>query len=131
MELPFDGAISAFYSDDAPAEVRDAIKKADKDDILLDSYPHRSRLESDVYESEMEKLQIEMVKLQAWSQQTGMRMVAVFEGRDAAGKGGTIGRVRVNLNPRCRACGGPAQTHRKGAEPVVFPALYQAFARRR
>ena len=52
------------------------------------------------YEQELEKLQIELVKLQAWVKESGARIACVFEGRDAAGKGGTISRLRANLNPR-------------------------------
>ncbi|MFI1163484.1 polyphosphate kinase 2 [Streptomyces sp. NPDC020801] len=53
-----------------------------------------------VYESELLRLQTELVKLQEWVRATGARLVVVFEGRDAAGKGGTIKRVTENLNPR-------------------------------
>ena len=100
MDLPFDGAISAYYRDDAPADIRDAIKSADKDDILSDSYPYQDRMERKLYDREMEALQIELVKLHAWVRETGTRIAIVFEGRDAAGKGGTIGRFLMNLNPR-------------------------------
>lgn len=100
MELPFDGAISAFFKDGAPAAVKDAIKRAEKGDILDASYPHTERLARKVYEAELAALQIELVKLQAWVKESGQRVVIVFEGRDAAGKGGTIKRFRENLNPR-------------------------------
>lgn len=100
MELPFDGAISAFYKNDAPEAVRNVVKSSKKGDILSDSYPHRSRMGRKSYEREMALLQIELVKLQAWVRETGTRIAMVFEGRDAAGKGGTIGRFRMNLNPR-------------------------------
>ncbi len=52
------------------------------------------------YENELRKLQIELVKLQEWVKQEGLRVVVIFEGRDAAGKGGTISRIIQNLNPR-------------------------------
>lgn len=100
MELPFDGAISAFYKNDAPDAVRKAVKSAQKDDILSPTYPHDSRMGRKTYEREMAALQIELVKLQAWTRGSGTRIAMVFEGRDAAGKGGTIGRFRMNLNPR-------------------------------
>jgi polyphosphate kinase 2 (PPK2 family) len=48
----------------------------------------------------MAKLQIELVKMQSWVKKSGARVAVVFEGRDAAGKGGTIKRLRENLNPR-------------------------------
>ena len=100
MDLPFDGAISAFFENDAPADIRNAVKRADKDDILTASYPHSERMARKVYDKEMDRLQIELVKLQAWARETGVRIACVFEGRDAAGKGGTISRFRANLNPR-------------------------------
>lgn len=100
MSLPFDGAISAFHKDDAPDAVREAIKDADKDDMLDPSYPYADRMKRKHYEEQMEALQIELVKLQAWVKATGQRIAIVFEGRDAAGKGGTIKRFRENINPR-------------------------------
>lgn len=100
MELPFDGAISTFYTSDAPEEIRKTIKVADKGDILDGSYPHSERMDRKDYEREIEALQIELVKLQAWAKESGARVAIVFEGRDAAGKGGTIKRFRENLNPR-------------------------------
>lgn len=100
MELPFDGAISAFFNDSAPNDVRDAIKRAEKDDILDPSYPHSDRMPRKAYEADLKALQIELVKLQAWARDSGARIAIVFEGRDAAGKGGTIKRFRENLNPR-------------------------------
>ncbi|MGR3759308.1 polyphosphate kinase 2 [Roseobacteraceae bacterium NS-SX3] len=100
MELPFDGAISAYYENDAPGDVREAIRKADKSDIINPDYPHRERMEKQKYEREIEALQVELVKLQAWVKSSGARIAVLFEGRDAAGKGGTIKRFRENLNPR-------------------------------
>lgn len=100
MNLPFDGAISAFFDGEAPEDVRRAIKRADKDEILNRSYPHSERMARKVYNKELEALQIELVKMLAWIKETNQRVVLVFEGRDAAGKGGTIKRFRENLNPR-------------------------------
>ncbi len=60
----------------------------------------KKKLSSAFYESELRKLQIELVKLQEWVKQEGLRVVVIFEGRDAAGKGGTISRIVQNLNPR-------------------------------
>ena len=100
MELPFDGAISAYFENEAPDEIRNAVKRADKSDILTPSYPHSDRMARKVYDKEMDRLQIELVKLQAWARETGTRIACIFEGRDAAGKGGTISRFRANLNPR-------------------------------
>src|SRR6056297_372451 len=100
MELPFDGAISSFFANDAPEPIRNAIRRADKDDILDPGYPHSERLPRKHYEKELEALQVELVKLQAWTKESGARIAIVFEGRDAAGKGGTIKRFREYLNPR-------------------------------
>ncbi len=100
MDLPFDGAISAFFENDAPKEVRDAIHRADKDDILSPNYPYSEIMPKKAYEKDLEKLQIELVKMQSWAKETGERIAILFEGRDAGGKGGTIKRFRENLNPR-------------------------------
>lgn len=100
MSLPFDGAITEFFETGAPDDIRDKIRTADKDDILTPTYPHDERMGKKTYEREMEALQIELVKMQNWVSSTGARVTCVFEGRDAAGKGGTIKRFRENLNPR-------------------------------
>ncbi len=100
MDLPFDGAISKFLAEGAPKSVRKAIEKGDKDDILLESYPYDEEMKRKDYDRQMELLQRELVKFQADVKETGKRVVVVFEGRDAAGKGGAIERFRENLNPR-------------------------------
>ncbi len=100
MELPFHGAITRFFDHEAPDDIRKAIQRADKDDILSPHYPHSERLGRKTYDRQLEALQIELVKMQAWVKASGARVVTVFEGRDAAGKGGTIKRFRENLNPR-------------------------------
>ena len=97
---PFDAAITKFYEDEAPDDIRRAIKKGDKDDILQPGFPYAREMKSRDYDDEMAALQIELMRMQAWVQQTGARVAVVFEGRDAAGKGGTIKRFRENLNPR-------------------------------
>ncbi|MDX1397754.1 MAG: polyphosphate kinase 2, partial [Oceanospirillum sp.] len=61
------------------------------------------KLDKKFYEKELERLQVELVKLQEWVRHTGMKVVVIFEGRDAAGKGGSIKRITEALNPRvCR-----------------------------
>ncbi|RZU61833.1 polyphosphate kinase 2 [Zhihengliuella halotolerans] len=65
-----------------------------------EDYPYDARLERQTYETEKRALQIELLKLQKWIKATGRRLVIVFEGRDAAGKGGTIKRFAEHLNPR-------------------------------
>ena len=63
-------------------------------------YPYRNLMSRRSYEREKYKLQVELLKLQAWVKATGQRIVILFEGRDAAGKGGTIKRFMEHLNPR-------------------------------
>lgn len=58
------------------------------------------KLESKFYEKELSRLQIELVKLQEWIKAKGLKVIVIFEGRDAAGKGGTIKRIMDKLNPR-------------------------------
>ena len=60
----------------------------------------RKRIKNKEYEKILAKLQIELVKLQEWIKQKGLKVVVIFEGRDAAGKGGTIKRFMEHLNPR-------------------------------
>ncbi len=61
------------------------------------------KLDDKTYQKELEKLQIELVKMQEWIRERGLKVVVIFEGRDAAGKGGTIKRITEKLNPRiCR-----------------------------
>lgn len=75
------------------------------DDELVDDwrnavYPYKNRLSRKNYEKQKYHLQVELLKLQAWVKETGQRIVIFFEGRDAAGKGGTIKRFMEHLNPR-------------------------------
>ena len=74
-----------------------AIKEAA---LQSDGYPYSEKLDRALYEAELRVLQIELVKLLAWQGGEGVRSVLVFEGRDAAGKGGMIKAIRENLNPR-------------------------------
>ncbi|MCF3594335.1 polyphosphate kinase 2 [Rhodobacteraceae bacterium LMO-12] len=97
---PFDGAISTFFEQEAPDPIRNAIKRGEKGDILDPDYPYSDKMPRKAYEKDMASLQIELVKLQSWAKQSGARIAIVFEGRDAAGKGGTIKRFRENINPR-------------------------------
>lgn len=100
MSLPFDGAITRYFEEGAPKSIRKAIEEADKDDILTKSYPYREEMKRKDYEEHLEALQIQLVRMQTDLKANGKRLVVIFEGRDAAGKGGTIGAVRMNLNPR-------------------------------
>lgn len=100
MSVPFVGDVTDFYEKHAPEDVRAAIRHAKKDAVLSQSFPYRHRMDKDDYETQLAALQIELVKFHAWVRDTGQRIAVVFEGRDAAGKGGCISRVRQNLNPR-------------------------------
>ena len=72
------------------------------------------KVPNDVYEAELFRLQTEFVKLQEWVKATGARIVVLFEGRDAAGKGGTIKRITEDLSPRSvRIAALPAPTERE------------------
>lgn len=62
--------------------------------------PKPEKMKGKVYKAELEKLQIELVKLQDWVRETGARIVVIFEGRDAAGKGGVIKRITERVSPR-------------------------------
>ncbi len=99
-QIPFVGDIRKFLREEAPAPVRKAIETAKKDEILSPSYPYRSEMKKKDYLRQMEALQVELVKMGWGLKAAGKRLVVLFEGRDAAGKGGTIERMRENLNPR-------------------------------
>ena len=74
----------------------------------------QNKLKKKFYEQELRRLQIELVKLQEWVKLKGMRVVVIFEGRDAAGKGGVIKRITESLNPRIvRVVALPAPTERE------------------
>ncbi len=98
--LPFDGAITRYYETEAPKDVRRAIAEGGGSDILSGTYPYKKRMKRKAYEETLEALQVELVKLQSWIVKTKARLVVVLEGRDAAGKGGVISRMSMNLNPR-------------------------------
>jgi polyphosphate kinase 2 len=77
----------------------------DPDDVLADDwrqapYPYKNLMRRKSYERQKYQLQVELLKLQSWVRDTGQRVVILFEGRDAAGKGGTIKRFMEHLNPR-------------------------------
>ncbi len=83
----------------ALAEMRhdpDAIRQA----FESGDYPYKTKIKRTVYEAHKRELQIELLKVQDWVEKTGERIVIFFEGRDAAGKGGTIKRFMEHLNPR-------------------------------
>src|SRR4029453_11879600 len=83
--------------DDEPVLVRADGRPVD---TWRERYPYPERMRRDDYERTKRLLQIELLKLQYWIKATGARLIIVFEGRDAAGKGGTIKRFTEHLNPR-------------------------------
>jgi polyphosphate kinase 2 len=90
--------------DDAIAPSQ-SVEKTDPDDELAPdwhqgNYPYKNLLSRKRYEQEKYHLQVELLKLQAWVKETGQKLVILFEGRDAAGKGGSIKRCMEHLNPR-------------------------------
>ena len=79
--------------------------KINKDDELADNwreggYPYKNRMSRQNYKAQKYELQVELLKLQKWVKDSGKKIVIIFEGRDAAGKGGTIKRFMEHLNPR-------------------------------
>ncbi|MDJ0496438.1 MAG: polyphosphate kinase 2 [Acidimicrobiia bacterium] len=91
LELP-EGLISA--------ELRQRIEQAPRKALISSSYPYDFKLGRREYEAEKRLLQIELLQVQRWVEETGQRLLLIFEGRDAAGKGGTIKRFNEHLNPR-------------------------------
>jgi len=76
----------------SPEQIRDLFRDG--------KYPYKTRIRKNVYEQHKEELQVELLKVQSWVKETGKRLIVIFEGRDAAGKGGTIKRFMEHLNPR-------------------------------
>ena len=62
--------------------------------------PEKAKLTRKEYEGELRKLQVELCKLQEWVKHQGLRVIVLFEGRDAAGKGGTINAITERVSPR-------------------------------
>ncbi|HEX2146435.1 MAG TPA: polyphosphate kinase 2 [Pseudorhizobium sp.] len=95
VEIEIEGRKRNFDIDDP--QLPDWVKKAA---LSSGGYPYDDRMNKKEYQDTLEALQIELVKLQFWLNASGKRMIALFEGRDAAGKGGTIFSIRSYLNPR-------------------------------
>jgi len=95
VELDFDGKKLVFDIDNP-----DLPKRIDDRALESGGFPYSKKLDEDDYEKQLELLQAELVKLQIWQQKSGARVMAIFEGRDAAGKGGAINAVKMNMNPR-------------------------------
>ncbi|WP_199559577.1 polyphosphate kinase 2 [Paracoccus sediminilitoris] len=99
-QLPYVGQITAYLEGKAPKSIRKQIGDAGANDIMDQDFPYRDMMDKGEYEDRMEKLQLQLIRMVHDTIATGKRIVVLFEGRDAAGKGGTIERVRENLNPR-------------------------------
>jgi polyphosphate kinase len=98
-------AIRLLLKGEARASRRQSAAEVDPNEQLVrdwrsGAYPYRNLLSRRLYEAHKYLLQVELLKLQAWAKETGQRIVILFEGRDAAGKGGTIKRMMEHLNPR-------------------------------
>ncbi|WP_339107081.1 polyphosphate kinase 2 [Thioclava sp. GXIMD4216] len=98
--VPFIGQITDFLEHTAPEDIREAIRTKGPKEMLSPSYPYPTAMKGKDYDKRMEELQIELVKMHYGLKASGKRMMVLFEGRDAAGKGSTIKRVQENLNPR-------------------------------
>lgn len=101
------GVDGPIFSEPAPVKLPkkgSRIKiNVDKKQLKKDAelyYPYRDKIKRKDYEAAKYELQIELLKMQNWVQETGQKIVIMFEGRDAAGKGGTIKRFMEHLNPR-------------------------------
>lgn len=117
QDIPFVADIMAYLKKGAPAEIRKAIEKAGKDDILDAGFPYPEEMKGKDYDTQMEQLQLQLVRMMHDVIETKKRLVVLFEGRDAAGKGGTIERVRENMNPRsCYIVALPKPSEREAAQ---------------
>ena len=90
-------------ADDNPAHILGELRHSPEQirDLFREGrYPYRTKIRRNVYERHKEDLQVELLKVQNWVKRSGERIVVLFEGRDAAGKGGTIKRFMEHLNPR-------------------------------
>lgn len=85
---------------DIPEQIVLKAISSSKSEILSDHYPYKRKISRKVYEKKKLELQVELVKLQNWIRDTNQKVIILFEGRDAAGKGGTIKRFMEHLNPR-------------------------------
>ena len=93
MDLPFDGAISRHFRENADPAVRQAIESKGKKAILNPTYPYSKEWSRKAYEAEMDALQIELVRLQAWAKDTGQRIAIVFEGQETERNYLTINKI--------------------------------------
>ena len=112
MELHIGGKKRIFDVDEP--KLPDWVKKKA---LASGNYPYPHKMPRRDYERTLERLQVELVKLQNWMQKNGSRVMALFEGRDAAGKGGTIFALRRYMNPRtARNIALPKPTERESGQ---------------
>jgi len=83
-----------------PEDVREKVSLAKRKELLGWEYPYKKKMSRIEYEEEKRELQVELIKMQNWVAKTGEKVVLLFEGRDAGGKGGTISRFMEHMNPR-------------------------------
>ena len=83
-----------------PEHIVEKVSTSKKKQIIGPQYPYETKMDTEQYEKEKAELQVELLKLQKWVGDTGQRIVMIFEGRDAGGKGGTIKRFMEHMNPR-------------------------------
>ena len=95
VELTVGGKLRSFDIDDPVLP-----DWVDENKLSAGDFPYDKKMKREEYDAVLEALQVELVKVQFWLQATGKRVMAVFEGRDAAGKGGAIFATRAYLNPR-------------------------------
>jgi polyphosphate kinase 2 len=98
-------AIEQMLKEDGRISLKGQKSKVNPDDALskdwrTGGYPYENLMSRKAYEAQKYALQVELLKLQAWAKETGQKVVLLFEGRDAAGKGGAIKRFMEHLNPR-------------------------------
>jgi len=91
------GSVAKHSDDGSKIQVEVSKEELDRD---KGRYPYKAKMPRDDYEEKKFALQIELLKLQNWVRERGERIVCIFEGRDAAGKGGTIKRIMEHMNPR-------------------------------
>ena len=96
------GLLAKYIEQRKTMEVKERVKGRDllRLSCMAGDFPYDEKLELIDYETEKHLLQTELLKVQSWVKETGQRIVCLFEGRDAAGKGGTIKRFMEHLNPR-------------------------------
>ncbi len=100
VDVQVNASRKLIQDDIVPMKIRQKASNNDSSQIISELYPYPIKMKRQEYESQKKLLQIELLKMQRWVQERGERIVMLFEGRDAAGKGGTIKRFMEHMNPR-------------------------------